>query len=115
MQREPLALLWDIRHAAEAVAAFIRGKRLQDYREDSYLRSAVERQLIILGEAVAQLSKLSTTLVERIPEHGSIIAFRNLLIHGYAAVVDEIVWEVLEEDLPTLRDCVAQLIEELGT
>jgi len=50
---------------------------------------------------------------ERIPERGSIIAFRNLLIHGYAAVVDEIVWEVVENDLPTLRVSAARLIEEL--
>jgi len=56
MQREPHVLLWDICHAADAVAAFTRGKDLEDYKEDSFLRSAVERQLIILGEAVVQLS-----------------------------------------------------------
>ena len=113
MQREPHALLWDIRHAADAVAAFTRGKGFEDYKEDSFLRSAVERQLIILGEAVVQLSKLAPELAARIPERGSIIAFRNLLIHGYAAVVDAIVWEVVEDDLPALRVSAARLIEEL--
>jgi uncharacterized protein with HEPN domain len=78
---------------------------------DSFLRSAVERQLIILGEAVVQLSKLTPELADRIPERGSIIAFR--IIHGYAAVVDEIVWEVLEDDLPALWASAARLIEEL--
>ena len=115
MQREPHVLLWDICHAADAVAAFTRGKGLEDYKEDSFLRSAVERQLIVLGEAVVQLSKLTPELADRIPERGSIIAFRNLLIHGYAAVVDEIVWEVLEKDLPVLHDRVARLIEGLDT
>ena len=113
MQREPHVLLWDICHAADAVAAFTRGKGLEDYKGDPFLRSAVERQLIILGEAVAQLSKLTPELAERIPEHGSIIAFRNLLIHGYAAVVDEIVWEVVEDDLPALRASAVSWIEEL--
>jgi uncharacterized protein with HEPN domain len=113
MQHEPRVLLWDICHAADTVAAFTRGKGLEDYREDSFLRSAVERQLIILGEAVAQLSKLTPELAERIPERGSIIAFRNLLIHGYATVVDEIVWAVIEDDLPALRVSAARLIEEL--
>jgi len=113
MQREPHVLLWDICHAADAVATFTRGKGLEDYKWDSFLRSAVERQLIILGEAVVQLSKLTPELAERIPERGSIIAFRNLLIHGYAAVVDEIVWEVVEDDLPALRASAARLIEEL--
>ncbi|HVT58944.1 MAG TPA: HepT-like ribonuclease domain-containing protein [Thermoanaerobaculia bacterium] len=41
------------------------------------------------------------------------MAFRNLLIHGYAAVVDEIVWQVVEDDLPALRASAARLIEEL--
>ena len=113
MQREAHVLLWDICHAADAVAAFTRGKGLADYKQDSFLRSAVERQLIILGEAVVQLSKLTPQITERIPERGSIVAFRNLLIHGYAAVVDEIVWEVIVDDLPVLRASAARLIEEL--
>jgi uncharacterized protein with HEPN domain len=75
MQREPHVLLWDICHAADAVAAFTRGKGLADYKEDSFLRSAVERQLIILGEAVVQLSKLTPELADRIPERGSISRF----------------------------------------
>jgi uncharacterized protein with HEPN domain len=55
MQREPRVLLWDICHAADAVALCTHGKRLEDYKADSFLRSAVERQLILLGEAVVQL------------------------------------------------------------
>jgi uncharacterized protein with HEPN domain len=55
----------------------------------------------------------SADLAAQIPERGSIIAFRNLLIHGYAVVVDEIVWGVLEDDLPALRARAAELIEEL--
>ena len=114
MQRER-ALLWDICHAADAVAEFTRGKTLEDYRGDPLLRSAVERQLTILGEAVVQISKLTPELAERIPEHGGVIAFRNLLIHGYATVVNELVWGVLSRDLPALRARVAQLLEELDT
>jgi uncharacterized protein with HEPN domain len=78
MQREPHVLLWEICHAADAVAVFTRGKGLEDYKEDSFLRSAVERQLIIVGEAIVQLSKLTPEFADRIPERGSIIAFRNL-------------------------------------
>jgi uncharacterized protein with HEPN domain len=113
MQRDARVLLWDICHAADAVADFTRSKTIEDYKADRYLRSAVERQLTILGEAVVQLSRLTPELAERIPEQGSIIAFRNLLIHGYATVVEELVWGMLEEDLPALRARVAQLLEEL--
>jgi len=112
MQRDARAFLWDIRHAAEAVADFTRGKTIEDYKADRLLQSAVERQLTIVGEAVVQLSRLTPALAERIPEQGSIIAFRNLLIHGYAVVVDELVWGILEEDLPALRARAAKLLEE---
>ncbi|HLX09188.1 MAG TPA: HepT-like ribonuclease domain-containing protein [Thermoanaerobaculia bacterium] len=60
-------------------------------------------------EPHVQLSKLTPVLAARIPECGSIIAFRNLLIHGYAAVVDEIVWQVVEDDLPTPNAKLNQL------
>ena len=41
-----------------------------------------------------------------IPDHGRIIAFRNILIHGYAAVDDRIVWGVIENHLASLRNAV---------
>ncbi|HVT17797.1 MAG TPA: HepT-like ribonuclease domain-containing protein [Thermoanaerobaculia bacterium] len=68
---------------------------------------------MILGEAVVQLSKVSPDLAQRIPQQRGIIDFRNLLIHGYAAVVDELVWGILQEDVPALRARVAQLLEDL--
>jgi uncharacterized protein with HEPN domain len=114
MRREQ-ALLWDVCHAADAVAAFTRGKTLEDYQGDQLLRSAVERQLTILGEALVKISSLSPELAERIPDHGAVIAFRNVLIHGYATIVDETVWGILSRDLPVLRARAARLLEELTT
>jgi len=80
MQRDARVLLWDICHAADAAADFTHGKTIEDYKADRFLRSAVERQLTILGEAVVQLSRLTPELAERIPEQESVIAFRNVLI-----------------------------------
>ena len=40
-----------------------------------------------------------------------IINFRNILVHGYATVSDEVVWGVLEQNLPTLRQKVAALLK----
>jgi len=74
------------------------------------LRSAVERQFSIIGEALSRLDKDSPDVAAAIPDDGRIIAFRNILIHGYAAVDDRIVWGVIENHLASLRNAVdAQL------
>ncbi|WP_217696709.1 DUF86 domain-containing protein [Mycobacterium sp. GA-1841] len=60
-------------------------KAFADYQADALLRSAVERQLEVVGEALNQLSKVDKKLSAQIPELARIVAFRNILIHGYAA------------------------------
>jgi uncharacterized protein with HEPN domain len=94
------------------VTQFTAGKRLEDYDQDAMLRSAVERQFEIIGEALAQLAKLDRTVAERITEHSRIIAFRNILIHGYANVDDQLVWDIVQTKLPVLRREVEALLKE---
>lgn len=49
-------------------------------------------------------------MASAIPDRDRIVAFRNILIHGYAAVDDRIVWGVIENHLDSLRKAVAALI-----
>ncbi|MCQ8103788.1 DUF86 domain-containing protein [Methylomonas sp. SURF-2] len=58
MQRDPRVFLWDAHFAAEAILEFVAGKTVADYRSDRLLRSAVERQFEIIGEALNQLCKI---------------------------------------------------------
>lgn len=76
------------------------------------LRSAVERQFEIIGEALNQLLRREPGLSERISDASVIIAFRNRLIHGYASVSDEVVWGVVERYLPVLSSEVRDLLAE---
>lgn len=114
MRREPRAFLWHVRDSADAIATFVRGRNMADYSADRLLRSAVERQLEIVGEALNQLSRIARELASRIPELPRVVAFRNMLIHGYAAVDDAIVWRTIGEELPVLRERAAGLLNELG-
>jgi uncharacterized protein with HEPN domain len=102
MVRDPRALIWDAREAAAAVAEFCAGRSAEDYLADRLLRSAVERQCEILGEALGRLARLAPDLAARIPELPRAVAFRNLLIHGYATVDDATVWRIATEDVPVL-------------
>jgi uncharacterized protein with HEPN domain len=100
MRIESKKYLYDIVQAAELALGFVAGKSFADYKVDPLLRSAVERQLEIVGEALAQLARTDPATASQISEHQRIIAFRNILIHGYAEIDHRIVWNVLELKLP---------------
>jgi uncharacterized protein with HEPN domain len=104
--------LFDIQQACELLLEFTRGKCFADYSADPLLRSAVERQFEIVGEALNQLLRFEPTLASRISHSRRIVAFRNRLIHGYDSLADDIIWGVLETNLPTLRQEVGSLLDE---
>lgn len=112
MRLEAKKYLYDISLAVELLVSFTEGRTLADYEQDPMVRSAVERQFEIVGEALAQLARLDEAVAGRISEHRRIISFRNILIHGYAQVDHRIVWDVVESKLPVLRQEVAALLEE---
>lgn len=114
MPRDSRAFLWDVRQAADNIAAFIRGKTEKEYSADALLHSAVERQLEIIGEALNQLDKSAPKTAARIPHLRQIVGLRNILIHGYAVVKHDLVWRSVREDLPQLRATVDGLLKELG-
>lgn len=111
MQLEHAKYLYDIQYASGLLAEFVQGKTWQDHEANAMLRAAAERQFEIIGEALAQLARRNGALVEGISEYRRIIAFRNLLIHGYAQVDDRLVWDVVQTRLPTLRQQVNALLQ----
>jgi uncharacterized protein with HEPN domain len=102
MPKHAEKLFSDIITACEAVLLFVKGKSLYDFSQDLMLRSAVERQLEIVGEAVRRLRDLEPALVTKISEHKRIIDFRNVLAHGYDVLSEDIVWQVMTDKLPIL-------------
>ncbi|MCD2340192.1 DUF86 domain-containing protein [Ideonella azotifigens] len=81
---------------------FANGRDFESYVQDELLRSAVERQLEIVGEALNHLRKLEPATAEQLPELAAAIGLRNVLIHGYASVDNRLVWDVVSAHLPTL-------------
>lgn len=109
MDRRARKYLHDIRVAGERVLEFTDGKSLDDYLGDALMRSAVERQFEIIGEALNQLSKHAPEVAAGITDRRQIIGFRNLLIHGYAEVDDRTVWGVVCAKVRPLLDEVERL------
>lgn len=113
MQPESQKYLWDALNAADQIATFVQGKDFPAYLGDALLRSGVERQLEIIGEALAQLARRDQETADAIPEVRRIIAFRNILIHGYATVDDQLVWGVVETNLAPLRETLRALLQDV--
>ncbi len=111
MPRDPRAFLWDVRKAADHIAAFVRDKTVEEFARDELLHSAVERQLEIIGEALNQLAKVAPDVAGRITHLRQIVGLRNILIHGYAVVNHALIWRAIHEDLPQLRASVDGLFE----
>ena len=112
MYGDAAKLIWDAQQALQRIQRFVARKDFAAYQSDELLRSAVERQFEILGEALNQLSLLDPNMAEKIPDLPRIVAFRNILIHRYASVDDRLVWGVVESRLKPLLDVVAALLSE---
>ena len=112
-QRSVQAYLHDILQACDLLTEFARDRDFESYVADAMLRSAVERQFEIIGEALSQALAVDPGLQGRISQARRIVSFRNRLTHGYAFVSDQMVWSILETDLPVLRREAAELLEDV--
>lgn len=112
MHADARKLLWDAQQAAERIARFTAGKTFPDYDADEYLRSAVERQFEVIGEALNQLARIDAQVANQIPGLPRIVSFRNVLIHGYATVDNRLVWGVIETSLDPLRAVLDGLLSQ---
>ncbi len=112
MQPDAPALLWDARRAARLIQDFISQQSLDQYDRDPMLRSAVERQFEIIGEALNKLKRVDPNVAGGIADLPKIVAFRNILAHGYATIDNELVWHFANTRLVELSDALDRLIQE---
>lgn len=110
MRLEVKSLLFDVREACDLILQFTGKTEYAQYRTDAACRSAVERQFIVIGEALNRLGRFDSDLLNALPEHRAIINFRNVLVHGYDRVEDEVVWGIVRRHVPTLRDTIDRFL-----
>jgi uncharacterized protein with HEPN domain len=93
----------DIVEATELVIEFTSGMTLPEFLEDTRTYHAVLRNLEIVGEAAKKLPADIREMAPTVPWR-QIAGFRDRLAHGYFAVEDDVIWNIVEQHLLTLRD-----------
>ena len=102
--------LYDIIDCCEFLLEFTKDKTVDNYKNDRPFRSAVERELQIIGEAITRLDAVSPEIANEISGYRNIIGFRNILVHGYDSLNPDTVWNVIEVKLGSLLNQARKLL-----
>lgn len=105
------AFLADIVEAARRATSYVAGMTYSEFLQDLKTQDAVVRNIEIIGEAVKRLPESVRVQAADIP-WTSIAGMRDKLIHHYFGVNLDIVWSVIQEDLPALLDAVDHLLSD---
>jgi uncharacterized protein with HEPN domain len=111
MPRDERAYLSDILASCDAIESAVRNLDLAAYQNNRLVRSSVEREFIIIGEAMAALARIAPATFGVITRARRIVDFRNQLTHAYPTVDDALVWAIVGTDVPVLRRECAELIK----
>ena len=111
MRLRSRTLLEDIHRAGSRINEAVIGQSLATYNATWLIKSAVERQFEIIGEALARLERSDPELALLIADYRKIIGFRNRITHGYDDISDAQVWEIIDTFLPDLLSTVESLLE----
>lgn len=107
--------LYDIALAIEELESFtaqMPEKSFNQYKTNTLLKRAIEREMEIIGEAMNRILKADPSFVDHIPEAKNIIGFRNQIIHAYDSISDEIVWAILIRHIPELKTQVRSFLHQ---
>lgn len=114
MKRDPRAFLNDIVDAGAAILDAIKRIELDQYQENRLIRSSVEREFTIIGEALSRLSQCDRAIFSQIRQAPQIIAFRNKITHEYTKINSRLVWGVIQTELPELIEQCRDLLHQLN-
>jgi len=107
-----LAYLCHMRDALAAVREYTAGGR-EAFVASSMIQDAVLRNLEVIGEAVKGLDDSSRSRAPDVPWR-RIAGMRDVLIHHYFGVDLEVIWRVVEDEVPDLLIVAKRLIDELA-
>lgn len=112
MDNEIKTWLFDIIQSINEIDGYYseKPKRFDEYKSDVRTKRAIERNLEIIGEAANRILRKDKSFVLENSE--KIIGTRNRIIHGYDKISDDLIWSIVINHLPKLKEQVTKLLEE---
>jgi len=111
MRLEVQKWLYDILVSIESINEFVGGIRMfEAYEADKKTRRSVEREIMIIGEAVNRIRNIEPDI--KITHIQQIVATRNRVAHAYDAVNNAMIWGIVINHLPNLKIEIEQLLAE---
>ena len=80
-----------------------------DFEKDIKTQMAIERNIEIIGEALNRILKVNPDIA--ISDSRKIVDTRNRIIYGYDSVTPDILWLIIKQSLPVLRDEVSEILK----
>ena len=112
-RRDPRVSLQQMRDHAREALSLIAGRAREDLDSDRMLNLSLVRLLEIVGEAAGRVPPQERAKHPQIP-WSDIIGLRNRLVHGYDRVDLDVVWEIVNQDLPGLVNALDGVIPPAG-
>lgn len=112
MPRDYRVYLEDILDAARKIREYAGGMSKDEFSSDSKTIDAVVRNLEIIGEAVKQLPDDIRSCDPEI-EWRKIAGLRDILIHQYFGVDVEILWDIVQHNIPELENRIGIVLDSL--
>lgn len=111
MKREIKKNLFDIKTSIESVFEYLGDTRnFFEYQQNKLLRRGIEREIEIIGEATNRILKIEPNFV--LTNARQIVDTRNWVIHGYDKVDDVIIWGIVCNHLPKLKEEVDNYLRD---
>jgi len=104
-----------LHHILDAICEienYIRNLTIDEFSGSSEKKFASVKQLEIIGEAASKITK-ETKSDHPDVEWIKIIALRNILVHEYYVIDEIIVWNIITEDLPKLKEQIVSLTNRI--
>ncbi|MBF0240573.1 MAG: DUF86 domain-containing protein [SAR324 cluster bacterium] len=112
--KDKFIYLFDILDSIERINKYVKGSNYHEFESDDKTQDAVIRQITIIGEASNKIDEELKHQISSIPWH-KVIAMRHRMVHDYAGIVLEVVWQTIHEDLATLQNAIQAFINNQKT